>query len=153
MRSTRLGYCRDSGAPSSTISLGDADRLAEGRSEGIVRGRAATERTRLSAAGAVEDPAGAAGELCSMAEAAGGDAEEDPAAGGGGDAAEEEVSTRSQEFLQRQRQGQNNHEEREVASRSNCFDAADRKEMCGESLAARVVLEIAVATDSELRRE
>jgi hypothetical protein len=106
MRLTRSGYCRDSGAPSSTISLEGADRLAEGRSGGIVRGRAALERTRLSAAEVEEDPAGVVDALCSKAEAAGGGAEEDPAAGGGGDAAEEEVSTGSQLLLQTQRQSQ-----------------------------------------------
>jgi hypothetical protein len=88
MRLTRSGYCMGSGAPSSTIYLGDAGQLAEARSAGIGAGRAATERTRWSAAQAAAGPAGAAGALCSKVEAVGGGEEEDPAAGGGGDAAE-----------------------------------------------------------------
>lgn len=93
MHRSRWGYCRDSGALSSTICPEGAGQRPRVRSEGIGRGRVVLERMRLSAAAAGEGPADAAGVLCSRVEAVEGGEEEDPAGGGGGDAACEDVST------------------------------------------------------------
>ena len=76
--------------PSSTIYPEGADQPAQERSEGIAVDRAELVRTRWNVVEG-EDPAGAAGGLCSTVEVAGGGAEEGPAGGGGGDAAKEKT--------------------------------------------------------------